>query len=43
MLRRKRHTKLLNKASSANRRRRMIANAKRKVLERHRAYVQLSC
>ncbi|ADT87832.1 hypothetical protein ACYVL9_003821 [Vibrio fluvialis] len=42
MLKRKRHSKLLSKAVSANRRRRMLANTKKKVLARHRAFVQLS-
>ncbi|MGY2576189.1 hypothetical protein [Vibrio sp. C8] len=37
----KRRPKLLNKAVSANRRRRMLANTKKKVLARHRAYVHL--
>lgn len=41
MLRRKRQSKLFNKAISANRRRRMLANTKKKVLARHRAFVQL--
>ncbi len=40
MLKRK-QSKLLSKAVSANRRRRMLANTKKKVLARHRAYVQL--
>ncbi len=40
MLKRK-QSKLLSKAVSANRRRRMLANAKKKVLARHRAFIQL--
>ncbi len=37
----RRQSKLLNKVISANRRRRMLANTKKKVLARHRAFVQL--
>lgn len=40
MLKRKRRTKLLHKAVSANHRRRMLANTKKKILARHRAFVQ---
>ncbi|WP_263646973.1 hypothetical protein [Vibrio tritonius] len=40
---RRRQSKLFNKAISANRRRRMLANNKKKVIARHRAFVQFIC
>lgn len=43
MLRRKLQSKRLNKTVSANRRKRMLINNKKKVIARHRAFMQLIC
>ncbi|WPC73374.1 hypothetical protein [Vibrio porteresiae] len=43
MLKRRQQSRLFNKAVSANRRRRMLANNKKKVIARHRAFVQFVC
>ncbi len=40
MFKRKRRIKLLHKAVSANHRRRMLANGKKKIIARHRAFMQ---
>lgn len=42
MLKRRRHSKVLSQTAHANRRRRMLVNAKKKIFARHRAFVQLT-
>ncbi|MDN3610741.1 hypothetical protein ACODM8_06875 [Vibrio ostreicida] len=42
-MRRTMRSKRINKTVSANRRKRMISNNKKKVIARHRAFMQLIC
>ncbi|CAK4066892.1 MULTISPECIES: hypothetical protein [Vibrio] len=43
MTRRKLQSKRLNKTVAANRRKRLLSNNKKKVIARHRAFMQLIC